>query len=107
MYEYRFKLIKIINPAVIDVNIDLGFNVFAKRRVIIKNYTPYCENEYPKLLELETTYLKEIFDENDENRLISFSRDIYSRREVVIFLSDGAILNDKMIKYHNLIKNYR
>lgn len=107
MYEYRFKLIKIINPAVIDVNIDLGFNVSVKRRVIIKNYIPYCKHEYPKLFELETIYLKEMFDESDETRMISFTRDVYSRREVVIFLSDGAILNDKMIKYHNLIKNYR
>ena len=107
MFEYRFYLNKVITPAILDVNIDLGFDVSVNQLVVVKNYAHYPKEKHPRLYELELEYMRNILEQKTEKRLISFGRDHRNRRQVVIFLSEGKILNDKIMEYHNIIKNYR
>jgi len=112
MYQYKCKLLKVIDGDTIDAEIDLGFDISVKKRIRLFGInTPEVrtrdKEEKAKGL-LAKARLIEILNENDNN-FILFSTSIgkYGRSLGIIYIDDNHELsvNNQLIK-ENLAVEY-
>ena len=116
MYEYRCKVVKIIDGDTVDVDIDLGFGVWLhKERVRLYGIdTPesrtrdkvekkfgLASKEYVKayLPIGSMQVLKTEIDKSGEDKKGKFGRILATFK-----LDDAVVLNDKMIKEHHAVE---
>jgi micrococcal nuclease len=101
MYDYKAKVIRVIDGDTVDAMIDLGFNTWVKKRIRLARIDAYesrtrNKNEKKKGLAAKAR-LKEILKEGGEFSLTSFGVGKYGRCIGEINLTTSLIRNNK---YH-------
>ncbi len=101
MYTYKAKLVRVVDGDTLDVFVDLGFNVWIKRRVRLVGIDAYetrTRNKEEKKKGLAAkARLKEILEDEDKFSLISHGVGKYGRCLGEIHITAKYI---KSSKYH-------
>ena len=101
MYTYKAKLVRVVDGDTLDVFVDLGFNVWIKRRVRLVGIDAYetrTRNKEEKKKGLAAkARLKEILEDEDKFSLISHGVGKYGRCLGEIHITSKYI---KSSKYH-------
>ena len=102
MYEYKAKLVRVIDGDTIELEIDLGFSITMKRKIRLLNidtpeiYHPSCEKEREHGLEA-TNFVKEFL--SNQEIIIKTHKDKtgkYGRILAEVFI-DNTCLNDRLL----------
>tara|TARA_B100000029_G_C17031162_1_gene762243 strand:- start:125 stop:487 length:363 start_codon:yes stop_codon:yes gene_type:complete len=101
MYNYKAKLIKVIDGDTVDAMIDLGFNIWIKKRIRLAGIDAYetrtrNKKEKQKGL-LAKKRLQQVLEKDDEFTLISHGVGKYGRCLGTIYVIKRYIKSDK---YH-------
>jgi micrococcal nuclease len=101
MYDYKAKLIRVIDGDTIDAMIDLGFDTWIKRRVRLAGIDAYevrtRNKEEKKKGLLAKSRLQQVLAEGDEFRLRSYGVGKYGRCLADIYIVKRYIKSDR---YH-------
>jgi micrococcal nuclease len=101
MYRYKAKLVRVVDGDTLDVFVDLGFNVWIKRRVRLVGIDAYesrTRNKKEKKKGLAAkARLKEVLEHEDEFNLVSHGVGKYGRCLGEIHVTARHI---KSPKYH-------
>ena len=106
MYEYKCKIVKIVDGDTVDVNIDLGFNIWlSNKRIRLFNIdTPECrttDSEEKKYGLLAKQFVIDTIPVGSTQTLITIDEnDKYGRILGKIKLDNNTILNDLLIDNH-------
>ena len=99
MYRYKAKLIRVVDGDTIDVMVDLGFNVWVKKRVRLAHIDAYecrTRNKAEKKKGLAAkARLEEALEKEEEFNLTSLGVGKYGRCIGEVQLSKRYIRNDK------------
>ena len=110
MYEYNCKILRVVDGDTTDVDIDLGFGVWLRKQRI-RFYgidTPESRTrdlEEKKYGMAAKEYVKEHMPVGSTQTLVTVKdgKGKYGRILGQFKLSDGSILNDKMISEHHAV----
>jgi micrococcal nuclease len=101
MYEYKAKLIKVVDGDTLDAMIDLGFNTWVKKRIRLHGLDAYevrtRDKEEKRKGLLAKSRLQQVLEKNDEFRLRSHGVGKYGRCLGDIYIVKRYIKSDK---YH-------
>jgi micrococcal nuclease len=101
MYSYTAKLIKVIDGDTIDAMIDLGFNVWVKKRIRLAGINAYesrtRDKEEKKKGLAAKERLKQIFATDPDFRLVSRGVGKYGRCLGDVYVTKRYLRSDK---YH-------
>ena len=111
MYQYKCELLKVIDGDTIDANIDLGFDIYVKKRIRLFGInTPECrtrDKEEKARGLLAKARLTEILEENNNNFiLLSTSLGKYGRSLGIIYVDTETkqSVNNQLIKENLAVK---
>lgn len=114
MYEYKARVIKVVDGDTFDAIVELGFNMTATLRFRLQNIdTPELNSKFTsevaealkaKARVIELVLDKDIILKSFKNGAPTLIREvIYNRWEASVILMDGRVLKDILIS-ENLIK---
>ncbi|MAG27714.1 hypothetical protein CMI47_19455 [Candidatus Pacearchaeota archaeon] len=110
MYEYNAKLIRIVDGDTLDAMIDIGFDVWVKKRIRLAGINaPESRTrdlEEKKLGLKAKSRLAEVLDEaNNEFRIISHGVGKYGRCLGEIFIGDVSV-NSQLLE-EGIVRKYK
>ena len=101
MHTYKAKLIRVIDGDTLDALVDLGFDVWIKRRIRLAGINAYESRTRDKKIKEKglaaKARLKEVLEDGDEFNLISHGTGKYGRCLGEIHVTKRYIKSDK---YH-------
>ena len=101
MYNYKAKLIRVVDGDTVDVMVDLGFDIWVKKRLRLFGIDAYesrtrDKKEKKKGLAAKAR-LKQVLERQEEFHLLSHGVGKYGRCLAVIYVIKSYIKSDK---YH-------
>ena len=101
MYKYKAKLIRVVDGDTVDVMVDLGFDIWVKKRLRLFGIDAYesrtrDKKEKKKGLAAKAR-LKQVLEGEEEFTLVSHGVGKYGRCLAVIYIIKNYIRSDK---YH-------
>jgi len=101
MYNYKAKLIRVVDGDTVDVMVDLGFDIWVKKRLRLFGIDAYesrtrDKKEKKKGLAAKAR-LKQVLERQEEFHLLSYGVGKYGRCLAVIYVIKSYIKSDK---YH-------
>jgi micrococcal nuclease len=110
MYEYKAKVLKVLDGDTVDCMVDLGFNVWMKQRVRLSEIdAPEVRtkdlNEKELGIKAKDRVVELLYNNNNEFILISNSIDKYGRCLGTLVLNDGKRVKDILLE-ENLVDIY-
>lgn len=109
LYNYKAKLIKVVDGDTVKVNIDLGFNINWETNARLAGIDADELNAKDPLLKESAQnakkYLESALKVGDRIHIISKELDKYKRPVIVIINKDGTNLNEELLN-KGLVKKY-
>lgn len=107
MYEYKAKLIKVVDGDTADFAIDVGFKMTTQQRIRLKGIdTPETwrrkkDSEEYKQGMISKNFVIKRLEENNNEAIVRTDKDtgVYGRYIAVIILADSVVsLNDELVQ---------
>lgn len=95
MYNYTARVIKVVDGDTIDVEIDLGFDIWHKTRLRLAHIDAYEQNTV--MGKQATAYLKACMEQVPVVEITTYKPDKYGRYLAEVFVK-GNSLNQNLLK---------